>query len=50
MQNDDYIIEEFEKDIITRTLQKYKFNKTAAAEELGITRKTLFNKMSRYGL
>lgn len=46
----NHMVEEFEKDIITRTLQKNKFNKTAAAEELGITRKTLFNKMSRYGL
>jgi DNA-binding NtrC family response regulator len=44
------MVEEFEKDIITRTVQKNKFNKTAAAEELGITRKTLFNKMSKYGL
>ncbi|MDC7235205.1 MAG: sigma-54 dependent transcriptional regulator [Spirochaetales bacterium] len=44
------MVEEFEKDIIRKTLEKHKFNKTAAAEELGVTRKTLFNKISRYGL
>lgn len=44
------MVEDFEKEIITRTLEKNKFNKTAAAEELGITRKTLFNKMGKYNL
>lgn len=44
------MVEEFEKEIISRSLQNNKFIKTAAAEELGITRKTLFNKMSKYKL
>lgn len=44
------IIEEHEKQIIRRTLEKSRYNKTAAAEELGISRKTLFNKISKYQL
>ena len=44
------VIEEHEKQIIRRTLEESRYNKTAAAEALGISRKTLFNKMSKYQL
>jgi DNA-binding NtrC family response regulator len=44
------VIEEHEKQIIRSTLERSRYNKTAAAEELGISRKTLFNKMNKYNL
>jgi len=46
----DSVTEKLEKSIIEKALISNKFNKTAAAEELGVTRKTLFNKISKYGL
>jgi len=46
----DSVTEKLEKDIIEQALIRHKFNKTAAAEELGVTRKTLFNKISKYSL
>jgi DNA-binding NtrC family response regulator len=39
-----------EKEIILETLKKQGYNRTLAAEALNISRKTLFNKMKRYGL
>jgi DNA-binding NtrC family response regulator len=39
-----------EKEIIERTLKKCNGSRTKTAEILKITRKTLFNKMKRYGL
>ena len=39
-----------EKEIILEALKKYNFNRTLTAEALQISRKTLFNKMKRYGL
>lgn len=39
-----------EKEIILETLKKYSYNRTLTAEALHISRKTLFNKMKRYGL
>ena len=39
-----------EKNLIEETLQRYNNNRTLAAEALNISRKTLFNKMKRYGL
>jgi len=44
------VMEEYEKEIIEQALIRHRFNRTAAAEELGITRKTLFNKIGKYGL
>ena len=39
-----------EKEIIQKTLQKVKFNKSKAAKLLNIDRKTLYIKIERYGL
>jgi two-component system response regulator HydG len=39
-----------EKEIIQKTLQKVKFNKSKAAKLLNIDRKTLYVKIERYGL
>jgi len=43
-------LDEAEKLIVEKTLSKAKGNKTKAAEILGITRKTLRNKIERYGI
>ena len=39
-----------EKELIINTLAKCSYNRTLTAETLQISRKTLFNKMKRYGL
>ena len=39
-----------EKELILDTLMKNNYNRTSTAEALHISRKTLFNKMKRYGL
>jgi two-component system response regulator HydG len=39
-----------EKEMIRKTLQKVKFNKSKAAKLLNIDRKTLYSKIERYGL
>ncbi len=44
------IRETTEKNLILRVLEKSKHNKTKAAEILNISRKTLYNKMEKYGL
>ena len=41
---------QMEKDLIIEALKKHNFNRTLTAEALNISRKTLFNKMKRYGL
>lgn len=43
-------LEEMEKKIILSTLKKNDFNQKITAEELGITRQTLYNKIKRYGI
>jgi DNA-binding NtrC family response regulator len=43
------VIERLEKTIISSRLAKMAGNRTATAESLGISRKTLFNKMRQYG-
>jgi DNA-binding NtrC family response regulator len=42
--------EEADKGVIVKALEQCKFNKTDTASYLGISRKTLFNKMKKYGL
>ena len=46
----DSYINELEKDFILRTLEKNRFNRTLAARELNISRKTLYNKIKKYSL
>jgi transcriptional regulator with PAS, ATPase and Fis domain len=41
-------LEEIERHVILRTLRELGGNKTAAAERLGVTPRTLLNKMNRY--
>jgi two-component system, NtrC family, response regulator HydG len=39
-----------EKEVIQKTLEDVRFNKSQAAKLLGMDRKTLYNKMSKYGI
>jgi two-component system response regulator HydG len=39
-----------EKEMIVKTLQDVKYNKSQAAIKLGMDRKTLYNKMDKYGI
>jgi transcriptional regulator with PAS, ATPase and Fis domain len=41
-------LEEIEREVILRTLRELDGNKTAAAARLGVTPRTLLNKMNRY--
>ncbi len=43
-------IEEAEKDLIKRVLEESRFNKQKASQRLGISRKTLYNKLKGYGI
>lgn len=43
-------LEQMEKQLIADTLQRHHSNLTVVASTLGITRQTLYNKMSKYGL
>lgn len=42
-------VEEFEADFLRKNIEKCS-NKTALAENLGITRQTLINKLHKYAL
>jgi len=46
----DRTLEEMEMEMIVRTMDKHNGNLTAAAEKLGISRQTLYNKIKRYDL
>lgn len=46
----DLPLEEIEKNHILRTLSYHQGNKTKTAQSLGITIKTLYNKLHRYGI
>ena len=43
-------LEEMEQRMINRALEKHNGNLSATAEQLGIARQTLYNKMRRYGI
>lgn len=43
-------LEDLEKSLIVKSLEKHKGNQTRAAEYLGITRPTLIYRMDKYGL
>jgi len=46
----DLTLEEMERLLIADAIQKQEGNLTAVANQLGITRQTLYNKIKRYGL
>jgi DNA-binding NtrC family response regulator len=43
-------IDNIEKEVILRTLEAHHGNKTAAAQALGISRRSIYNKLASYGL
>ena len=43
-------LEEMEMEMIARAVDKHNGNLTAAAEKLGISRQTLYNKIKKYDL
>jgi DNA-binding NtrC family response regulator len=43
-------IDNIEKEVILRTLEAHHGNKTAAAQALGISRRSIYNKLAAYGL
>lgn len=47
---DDYHLEEVEKILIRKVLKKYDGNITQAANELGLTRSSLYRRLEKYGL
>ena len=47
---DKYNLENVEKIVIRKTLDKHKGNVSQAADELGITRPSLYRRMEKYGL
>jgi transcriptional regulator with PAS, ATPase and Fis domain len=46
----DITLEEMEKQLIAGVLQKVEGNLSMAAQKLGVTRQTLYNKIKKYGL
>jgi DNA-binding NtrC family response regulator len=49
-EDEHLTIEEMEKRMIMSTIEKNAGNMSLAADKLGITRQTLYNKMKKYGL
>lgn len=47
---DGMSLKDIERLIIIRTLERHALNKTTAAEELGISERTLYRKLKEYGL
>lgn len=50
VQLDEFHLEEVEKILIRKVLQKYNGNITQAANELGLTRSSLYRRLEKYGL
>ncbi|MCP4215874.1 MAG: sigma-54-dependent Fis family transcriptional regulator [bacterium] len=46
----NYNLEEVEKTVILRTVEKHKSNISRAAKELGLTRASLYRRMEKYGI
>lgn len=44
------ILSDVERSVILRALKKHNFNRTKTAQELGINRRTLYEKIKEYGL
>ncbi len=47
---DDYNLEEVEKMVIRKAMKKHEGNVSKAAQELGLTRASLYRRMDKYGL
>ena len=47
---DSYNLDDVEKTVISKALKKYKGNIRQAANELGITRSSLYRRMEKYGI
>lgn len=45
-----FTLEDMEKNMVRKAMQKHEGNLSAVAAELGITRQTLYNKMKKYGI
>jgi len=43
-------LDDLERDAVLRALRKHDGNRTRAAEELGVSRRTILNKIKRYGI
>ena len=50
LMNETETLEEMERKMIISTLKKNNFNQMMTAEQLGITRQTLYNKIKKYGI
>jgi DNA-binding NtrC family response regulator len=50
VMNETETIDEMERKMIISTLKKNNFNQLITAEQLGITRQTLYNKIKKYGI
>jgi DNA-binding NtrC family response regulator len=50
IMNEPETLEEMERKMIISTLKKNNFNQLVTAEQLGITRQTLYNKIKKYGI
>jgi DNA-binding NtrC family response regulator len=46
----NYNLEEVEKTVICKVVEKYKGNVSQAAQELGLTRTSLYRRMEKYGI
>ena len=44
------MLQQYEKHLILKTLQRHRWQREVTAEALGIHRKTLFTKMKKYEL
>jgi len=50
LHNQTETLEDMEKRVIIGTLKKNEYNQKTTAEQLGITRQTLYNKLKKYGI
>jgi len=50
VMNETETLDEMERKMIISTLKKNNFNQLITAEQLGITRQTLYNKIKKYGI
>jgi two-component system response regulator HydG len=50
ISNDNYNLQEIEKAVIEKTLEKTSWNKSLAAKLLNIDRKALYNRIEKYNI